>query len=182
MAAAEETIEGTAEPAEEAGLPQMNAETFPSQIFWLVVTFGLLFLVLWRKTLPMIAGAIGERRNRIEGDLGTAESMRKDAAGALAAYEAALAQARSRAHRHADENRKRVVQEIDRMKAAADAEAQTAMSAAENRIAAERTKAGAGVTAAAAEAASAIVERLIGTPVSVDEAAQAVTAVEAKGR
>ena len=59
MAAAEGTTEGTVAPAEHAGLPQMDVGTFPSQIFWLVVTFGLLFLVLSRMTLPMIAGAIG---------------------------------------------------------------------------------------------------------------------------
>src|ERR1043166_733563 len=97
MAAAEGTIEGTAQPAEHAGLPQMNPEYFPSQVFWLAITFGLLFLVLWRTTLPMIAGVIGARRGQIEGDLGTAESFRKDAANALAGYESALATARSRA-------------------------------------------------------------------------------------
>src|SRR5258707_3360464 len=106
---ARETTEGTAAPAEHAGLPQMNAGTFPSQIFWLVVTFGLLFLVLWRKTLPMIEGAIGQRRGRIEGDLGTAESFRKEAQAALAAYEAALAQARARAPQPSDEKRRSIV-------------------------------------------------------------------------
>ena len=58
--AAPETTEGTGAPEGHAGLPQMDVGTFPSQIFWLVVTFGLLFLVLWRKTLPMIEGAIGQ--------------------------------------------------------------------------------------------------------------------------
>jgi F-type H+-transporting ATPase subunit b len=179
MAAAEETIEGTAEPAE-GGLPQMNADTFPSQIFWLVVTFGLLFLVLWRVTLPMIAGTLGQRRNRIEGDLGAAESLRKDAQAALADYESALGGARTRAHLLADENKKRVVKDIEAQRAAADSQAATAMSTAETRIAAEKARAGAGVTAAAAEAASVIVERLIGAAVGLDEA-KAVVAAQAKG-
>src|SRR5258707_1642611 len=164
MAASRETTEGTAVPQGHAGLPQMNVGTFPSQIFWLVVTFGLLFLVLWRKTLPMIEGAIGQRRGRIEGDLGTAENFRKEAQGALAAYEAALAQARTRAHQLADENRKITVAEIERLKAAADAQAQSAMGIAEKRIASERSKALVGGKAAAAEAAAAIVERLTGGP------------------
>src|SRR5258706_16099216 len=116
MAASPETTGGTAVPQGHAGLPQMNVGTFPSQIFWLVVTFGLLFLVLWRKTLPMIEGAIGQRRGRIEGDLGTAEGFRKEAQAAFAAYEAALAQARARAHQLADENRKITVAEIDPLK------------------------------------------------------------------
>lgn len=180
MATALKTTEGTAVPEGHAGLPQMNVGTFPSQIFWLVVTFGLLFLVLWRKTLPMIEGAIGQRRGRIEGDLGTAESFRKEAQAALAAYEAALAQARARAHQLADENRRSIVGEIDRLKAAADAETQNAFAIAERRIAVERGKALAGVRTAAAEAAAEIVERLIGVPVSAEDAAKAVPPIEAK--
>lgn len=181
MAAADGTIEGTAQPAESAGLPQMNPESFPSQIFWLVVTFGLLFIVLSRITLPMIAGAIGDRRNRIEGDLGTAESLRNDAAGALASYESALAQARARAHQLADENKKRIVAEIDRMKSGADAQTHSAMGEAEKRIAAERAKSVAGVKTAAASAAADIVERLIGAKVSIEDATNAVASAEAKG-
>jgi F-type H+-transporting ATPase subunit b len=182
MAEPRETTEETGAPGGHAGvLPQMKVDTFPGQIFWLVVTFGLLFLVLKRKTLPMIEGAIGQRRGRIEGDLGAAEKFRKDAQSALAAYEAALAQARARAHQLADENRKGVVGEIDRLRAAADAEAQKAFGAAETRIAAERGKALAGVRTAAAEAAAQIVERLIGVGVSTEDAAKAVPPIEAKG-
>jgi F-type H+-transporting ATPase subunit b len=181
MAAADGTIEGTAEPAEHAGLPQMNVGTFPSQIFWLVLTFGLLFLVLTRKTRPMIEGIIGQRRGRIEGDLGSAETFRKEAQGALAAYEAALAQARARAHQLAGENKKITVAEIERLKAVADSEAQNAYGIAEKRIAAERGKALVGVRTAAAEAAAEIVERLIGVPVSAEDAAKAVPATEPKG-
>jgi len=181
MAAAEGTIEGTAQPAESVGLPQIKPETFPSQVFWLAITFGLLFLVLSRTTLPMIAGVIGARRNRIEGDLGTAESLRKDAANALAGYESALASARSRAIQLANENRNRVVAEVDQIKAQADATAQAGMADAERRIAAERAKAISGVKAAAADAAADIVQRLLGTPVSPEEAASAVASIETKG-
>src|SRR5436305_10320434 len=98
------------------GLPQMQTETFPSQIFWLVVTFGLLFLVLWRFTLPMIEGVIGERRNRIEGDLGTAEKLRQQSSEALAGYEAELAGARSRARQIMDDNRRSVNADLDNLK------------------------------------------------------------------
>ena len=156
------------------GLPQMNTETFPSQIFWLVVTFGLLFLVLWRITLPMIEGVIGERRNRIEGDLGTAEKLRQQASEALAGYEAALSGARSRAHQVLDANRKTIAAELDQLKTRAEHEAQAAMKQAEDRVATERARALGSLRPAAAEAAAAIVERLIGARVTPDEAARAM--------
>jgi F-type H+-transporting ATPase subunit b len=182
MAAAEGTTEGTVAPEGHVGLPQMDVATFPGQVFWLVLTFGLLFLVLWKKTLPMIAGAIGARRDRIEGDLSTAETLRKDASDALSSYEAALTQARGRAHQLADENRKRVVSEIDMMKSAAEGQTQTTMAEAEKRIAAERARAVAGVKTAAADAAADIVQRLIGRTVSVEDASAAVAPVENRGR
>jgi F-type H+-transporting ATPase subunit b len=177
--AAPETTEGTGADAH-VGLPQMKADSFPSQIFWLVITFAILFVVMWRMTLPMIAGAIGARRDRIEGDLATAEGFRKGAAEALASYEAALAEARGRAHHLADENRKGVVVEIEQLRAAADAETQTTIASAEKRIAGERAKAAAGVKASAAEAAADIVQRLIGGSVTAEDAMAAVAAVEPK--
>lgn len=175
MAAAGNTIEGTAVPAEHAvGLPQMDTSTFPSQWFWLLVTFALLMIVLRNVALPGIAGGIANRKTRIDGDLGAAEGARKDAQDALAAYEKALADARSRALQLADENRKRLIAELDKTKAAADAEAQRMTADAEARIAAGRAKAASGVRAAAADAAASIVDRLIGVAVPANDAAAAV--------
>jgi F-type H+-transporting ATPase subunit b len=181
MAAA--TIEGTeaaGHPAEEGGLPQLNTEHFASQIFWLAITFGLLFILLSRVTLPKIASGLVARKSRIEGDLLAAETSKKNASDALAQYEAALAQARGKALAMADENRKRIVGEIDGLKHAADAKAQEAMSKAEARIAAQRTSAEGNIRDAAADAAASIVERLLGAPVSAAEAAAAVDSGKAK--
>ena len=183
--AAAATIEGTeaaGHPAEEGGLPQMNPEHFASQIFWLVITFGLLFVLLSKVTLPKIASGLTARKDRIDGDLSAAERSKKDASDALAAYEAALAQARGKALAMADENRKRIVGEIEGLKNAADAKAQEAMSKAEARIAAQRTSAEGNIRNAAAEAAASIVERLLGVGVSSDEAAAAVDGGKAKAR
>jgi len=180
LMAAPVTIEGTVAPGGRSGLPQMDASTFPSQIFWLAITFGLLFIVLWRFTLPKIAGAISDRRNRIDGDLATADKAQKSASEALKSYEAHLAQAKTRALALADENRKRVAGDIEVIRHAADQEAQVAISAAEARIATERAKAGASVVQSAAEAAAAIVARLIGVEGSVQEAASTVSATVPK--
>jgi F-type H+-transporting ATPase subunit b len=180
--AAAATTEGTEKAgAPEAGLPQLNPEHYSSQIFWLAITFGLLFIVLSRITLPKIASGLAARKDRIEGDLGAAERSKKEASDALAAYEAALAQARNRALATAEENRKRVNAEIDSLKNAADAKAQEAMSQAEARIAAERAKAEGNIRSAAAEAAASIVERLLGVRVTPEEADAAVDRRQLQG-
>ena len=160
-----------------AGFPPFKTETFPSQIFWLAITFAFLFVVLWRVAGPRIKGVIVSRRGQIDGDLATAQKHRNDAEGASAAYQAALATARTRAQALAAENRKRVANDIESAKQEADAAAQADIAKAEARIAASRGEARAHISRAAEEAASAIVSRLTGESVSADEAANAVRSV-----
>ena len=176
---AAEALNTATEATPKTGLPQLDVTWYPAQLFWLVVTFGLLFLFFWRVTLPMIEGILRDRRNRIEGDLGVAEKMRQQAADALAGYEAELAGARSRAQQILAENRKTIGASLDEMKSKAEAEMQGTMKQAEERVSAERSRAMASLRPAAAEAAADIVGRLIGTQVGADEAAGAITELQA---
>lgn len=159
-----------------AGFPPFKTETFPSQLFWLVVTFAVLFVILWRFAGPRIQGVIGARKDKITGDIAAAEKHKADAEGALAAYEAALASARSKAHAEADTGRKALEAETEALKAAADAEAKENAARAEAVIASKRAEAATHVTKAAQDAAAEIVGRLIGAPVSPEEAEAAVKA------
>ena len=173
------TSTGTTAPASHgsAGFPPFNTETFPSQLFWLTITFGVLFVVLWRIAGPRIQGVIAARRMQITGDIALAEQHRRAAEQALAAYELALSAARGRANKLADENRGRINAGVEKAKAAADANAQAAMSEAETRIAASRTEARQHVLNAAQDAAAEIVSRLTGETVSIEAAAAAVRSV-----
>lgn len=161
-------------PKQEGGFPPFKTETFPSQIFWLVISFAFLFVVLWRVAGPRINGVITSRRGAINSDIAAAEKARGEAELASAAYQTALAGARARAQGLAEENRQTLNAEIAKAKAAAEAEAAKAMAAADARIAATRIEAKAHVVKAAEEAAIAIVARLTGETVSSAEAAQAV--------
>jgi len=162
---------------ESAGLPQMDVATFPSQLFWLVLTFGFLFVVLWRVVMPRLGSALELRSSQIASDIAAAESARAEAAAALTAYETSLAEARSRAVKMAGENRKDVTSFIDRLKADADAKAAKSAGEAEARISASRTAATANVRGIAAEVAAGIVERLTGEKISQADAAKAVEGV-----
>jgi len=159
-----------------AGFPPFKTETFPSQIFWLVITFTFLFVVMWRVAGPRIAAVIGERKQQIDGDLAAADKHRKDAEAAQAAYQSALAAARGRAQKTAEQARNLVADEIEKARAAAEIEAKEATVQAEARIAATRQEAAEHVTIAAQDAAAAIVVRLIGATVSPEEVAAAVKA------
>ena len=174
---AEGTTTATTEvPHKEGGFPPFDTTTFPSQLFWLVVTFGFLFLVLWRLSGPRINSAITNRRAAINGAVKKAADARAEAEAAQSTYASALAGARGRAASLAEETRQAMAAEIAKAKAAADAEAAGAMAAADARIASTREAARGHVKLAAQDAAIAIVEHLTGEKVSADEAAKAIGA------
>src|SRR6185295_9776431 len=85
--------------AMEAGkvFPPLDATTFAPQLFWLALTFCLLYVLMKRLALPKVEAAIKERRQSIEGDLKTAEKLKAETQLALSRYELALSEARERA-------------------------------------------------------------------------------------
>lgn len=168
------TTATTEAPAHKGGFPPFDTTTYPSQLFWLAITFGVLFVVLWRVAGPRINRAIAHRRSTINGDIEAAQKARGDAENAGLAYQTALAGARARAQMLAEENRQKLNAEIAREKAKADAEAQAAMAAADTRINATRETARGAVAKAAEDAAIAIVAHLTGETVTASDAANAV--------
>ena len=174
MADLSATTTSTEAPKKEGGFPPFDTTTFPSQLFWLAITFGCLFVVMWRVAGPRIHGAISGRRAAINGNIEAAQGARAKAEAAENAYQTALAGARARAQGLAEENRQTLNAEIAKEKAKAEAEAQTAMSAADARINATREAARGTVGKAAEDAAIAIVAHLTGETVSSAEAAQAM--------
>ena len=151
-------------PASEHGVrfPPFDAHTFPSQLLWLAVTFVALYLLMSRIALPRIASILEQRRQRIADDLGHAQRLKGESDAAIAAHEKALNEARSRAQALASETRARAATEAEARRKEVDAKLTMRIAEAEKTIAATRTAAMANMRGIAAEAASAIVERLIG--------------------
>ena len=83
----------------EAGMPQLDFSTFPNQIFWLVVTLVVIYLILSRIALPRIGSVLSERAGTVTNDLAAAEELKARAVAAEAAYDKALADARAEAGR-----------------------------------------------------------------------------------
>ncbi|MEL7104833.1 MAG: F0F1 ATP synthase subunit B' [Pseudomonadota bacterium] len=151
--------------AEEAatGLPQLDFSTFPNQIFWLVVTLVVIYLILDRVALPRIASVLAERQGTITNDIAAAEDLRAKAAEAEAAYEKALADARAEAQEIAAKTRAEIQVDLDKAIAKADAEiaARTAESTA--RIDEIRDGADAAVVDVAKDTAAALISALGGS-------------------
>ena len=132
-------------------MPQLDPSTFGSQLFWLAICFVTLYLVMAVIVLPRISGTMAARTGQLETDLARAEAMRDKAEAALAAYEEALAQARTHALGLAQEMRAEVQAETDRQKVELDAKLAEQAQAADARLAQARDTAMAGLHDAAGE-------------------------------
>lgn len=133
-----------------------------SQVFWLLVIFGALYLIVSKAALPPVASVLEERAGRIAADLERARALKDEADRAMAEAEKAQAKARAEAQaaiRAAIERAK-----AEATKAEADQAARLAkqIAEAEARIAEARAKAEAAIEQVAVAAAQAATARLIG--------------------
>ena len=155
--------------------PPFDKQTFPSQLLWLTLTFVALYLLMSRIALPRIDSILERRRARISGDLAEASRLKGLSDAAIAAYEKALADARSRAQALLNDSRQRQAAEAEAARKALDASLNARVVEAESRIAEAKSAAMVNVRGIATEAAAAIVERLIGVaPASREVVAAAV--------
>ena len=143
-------------------MPQLDPASFPTQLFWLALTFIPLFLILWKVALPKVGAVIAAREARIRDDLAEATRLRDEAGRARARYEATLKEA----HEKGREQLRRTAEELAAQGAKRHAELARELgekiAAAEARIASARGAALANVESVAGEAALAAAERLIG--------------------
>jgi F-type H+-transporting ATPase subunit b len=78
-------------------MPQLVVADYTPQLFWLAITFILLYALMSRLLLPKVGGMLAERDRYIEDELGRAERLKGETDEALRGYEAALSQARAEA-------------------------------------------------------------------------------------
>ena len=157
-------------------MPQLNPLDWAPQLIWLVITFGVLYLLMKWVALPKIGGVIEMRQGRIAGDLEAADKLRRETQEAIAAYEQALAEAKARAHGIAQEARNKLKDEVAAERAALERDLAAKSAEAEARILEAKVSALKDVNAVASETAAEIVRRLIGIAPAKPEVDLAVAA------
>ena len=165
--------------AQAAGMPQFDLTRFPTQIFWLVVCFAVLYFLMAKAVLPKIGKTIESREHKIQADLDAAQKANDAARAAAVEQDKALAEARGQASG--------LIRAASEAAAAATSAKMHEVSdrlgadivAAEKRIGEQRTQALAGLGAMSSEIATAVMGKLVGSadPAqvarAVDEAAKA---------
>jgi F-type H+-transporting ATPase subunit b len=164
-------------------MPQIAqiAETYASQIFWMLLTFGFVFFVIGRGMVPKVQATADARDAKITGDLDAAKAAFARADEAEADYRARDAESRAAAQATLARAKSEAAKASEGQLAAADTEIATRIGAAEARIQAASQAALAEIETVAAEAARDMVARISGVQASDEAARNAVKAALAHG-
>lgn len=161
-----------------AGMPQLNAGFYASQILWLIITFSVLYYLLKKKALPRVADILEARQERISNDLDKAANLRAEAEAAAEEYAKVVADAQEQAGRAIAATRDAVNAEVSARTAALDKDLGAKIRAAEAAIDKARGQALAELEGVAVEAAQAAIHHLVGVTVTADEAKAALAAAQ----
>jgi F-type H+-transporting ATPase subunit b len=155
-------------------MPQLDPALFSPQIVWLIISFAALYFLMARLVMPRVAAVLEQREDRIQGNLDRAERIRLEAAGVLAAYEKAIAEARAQSHALLQKTAADIAAETAKREGEFGRKLADEGAAAEARIREAKTKAMAEIQGLASDVAAAMAAKLTGTGVDAGAAKQAV--------
>lgn len=162
--------------ASEPGLPQLDISTWPSQIFWLIVIFGVGYVMMAKIVTPKIGTVLEDRRTRLDGDLGKAREASAEAAKIRAEYEADLESARNDAAAFARKAAAEAAEKAASVEGKADKKLANKVAAAEKKLATAKAEAMENLNTVAAEAALEAVKGLTGLKATKAQAEKVVKA------
>lgn len=143
-------------------MPQFDFAFWSPQIVWLVISFVVLYFLMFKLAIPQITEIIEERENRIGDDIRKAEALKRDAEQALASYDKSIADARALAHDHVRSVRDKAAAEAAEHNARLNAKLEKELAAAEQGLARARGEAFGVVQLLATEIVEEAMQRLIG--------------------
>ena len=152
--------------AESGGMPQLNPEFWVSQIFWLTLTFGILYLALSKLILPKISNNLESRKSKILENIEAAEKQREDSEAKLKEYEEIISKSKLEAKTIFNQAREKALKDINAKKQVLDKQIDEEISKAEQEIKYLRDGAPDKINKIAIETSSELIQKLIGTEVN----------------
>ena len=162
-------------------MPQLDPTWFASQLFWLAITFAILYGILSRKVLPPLLEIIERRQQTKERDITEAQTFKSQAEQARHEYERALSEARGRAQQLMTDAMQETKAKGEQKTRDMDKQIEANLKEASRKITAKKEEMIASLTPATLELTSMIVEKLTQRSPSSDQIDVAVGKL-AKGR
>ena len=152
--------------AESIGMPQLNPEFWISQIFWLTLTFGILYLVLSKLILPKISTNLESRKSQILENIEAAEKQREDSETKLTEYDELISKSRLEAAGIFNQAREKALKDINAKREVLNKQIDEEISKAEEEIKILSDGAPDKITRIAIDTSSEIIQKLIGAEVN----------------
>ena len=152
--------------AESGGMPQLNPEFWVSQIFWLTLTFGILYIVLSKLILPKISANLELRKSQIQENIEAAEKQREDSELKLKEFEEIISKSKSEAKNIFRETREKALKDIDFKRETLEKQIDEEIKKAEKEINELKKTAPEKINKIAIETSSEILKNLVGTEIN----------------
>tara|TARA_X000001036_G_scaffold204939_1_gene192549 strand:+ start:229 stop:819 length:591 start_codon:yes stop_codon:yes gene_type:complete len=152
----------SAQSGESGGMPQLNPEFWVSQIFWLVLTFGLLYIILSKLILPKISNNLESRKSQILENIETAEKQREESEKKVKEFEKIILDSKIEAKNYFNEARQKILEDITIKKNSLGKDIDDEISTAEQEIKNLKTASSEKIKNIAIETSSELIKQLIG--------------------
>ena len=155
-----------AKSTESGGMPQLNPEFWVSQIFWLLLTFGILYIVLSKFILPKISSNLEARKSQILENIEMAEKQREQSEIKIKEFEKIILDSKNKAKNYFNDARKKVLEDINKKREVLENEINEEIKVAEKDITSLKNNAPEKINKIAIETSSELLQKLIGTEVN----------------
>ncbi len=152
--------------AESGGMPQLNPEFWISQIFWLIITFGILFIVLTKVILPKISDNLETRKSQILENIETADKQKAESQKKIDEYEKIILDSKLKAKSYFNEAREKILDDINKKRAALEKDLDEEIDEVEKELSDLKNKSGEKINKIAAETSAELIKELIGEEVN----------------
>ena len=152
----------SAQSGESGGMPQLNPEFWVSQVFWLVLTFGLLYIILSKLILPKISNNLESRKSQILENIETAEKQREESEKKVKEFEKIILESKLEAKNYFNQSRQKILDDINNKRNVLDKEIDDEISSVEKEIVNLKTASSEKIKNIAIETSSELIKQLIG--------------------
>ena len=152
--------------AESGGMPQLNPEFWVSQIFWLVITFGILYVVLSKLILPKISANLESRKSQISDNIEAADKQREESEKKLKEYDLIISKSKTEAKNIFNKEREKALKDINAKRDILDKQIEEEIKKVEDEINLLRKDSPLKINKIAIETSAQLIQKLIGAEIN----------------
>ena len=152
----------SANSAENGGMPQLNPEFWISQIFWLTLTFGFLYIILSKIILPKISKNLETRKSQILENIEIADKQKEDSENKIKDYDRIILESKIKAKNIYNDARQKIIEDLDKKRETLENEINSEIENAEKEIIDLKSNSSKKINDIAVETCGDLIKQLVG--------------------